>query len=973
MTVATGAHGLTTGDTVNITIAGATGGYTGYNGTYAGAVASSTTITYPLTTNPGGTATGSATLTQFVTGQYEIMFTSATAYNVTDPNTYAVGSGSFTASTSGTQSRFTSGKICFLLQQGSTAFQNGDIIYLTLSGVCGIFGAASTGSSANLIVNSSNMGTLGTTIAAWINGITSALTAQVTDTNYNEVLVQTVATGGATLTWTVIYSGYLTNIPITDKYFRGGCFQGDILAQVTGNSGSALTLNTTTIAQNGVNGGAALFFQGSIYTIGNLLYVTSVTSGTVQCGVYMFNAGLSGYTFIHRQVGGTTGGVGTYAMSFTQTIGSAGSPASTAVQQGFAQGSMGTDNYAALQNAVNLASVNTQTIPNSIPAGTTDYLQANVRTQRVTIRSYNGDGGAFGTLQPILLGDSMDVEWGVTGEVCALPGFMAQTGKYQMASLTWASGQFTVGLQSAMTASSGTVNVYVSNVSPNGYNGYFLGTISNTTTIVCQNPTAYTFTVSNITWASGTATVTISGFNIPYSAGTTGISVYISGVTPSGYNGTFTATISSSSVFTFPLASYPGAYSTGGTAAMSPGVESTLGQLYTLDPPLPNFGGRGAVMMTPLSTSGNYAGVYPYRGRLVNARISTYFGWAQRCLWLATFLYIELRGRAVFVFNRRGLLIGYKGNQTFNNTMYCDEIGGTTCYYILNKIDTEHRAVHIDIGSTDNIIDKLLIEHMYVPYEDNGSSNQLRESHCFPGDNLGNYYLGSQYTIGRHYSDSFGVQTLTPLGTDPPPAYCCVVGKSVTTGRIDNLTFAQNSLANAGTLNAAVCSIFYTGQPSIPVQVGKIYNLQSSFTMANMAVGPGASALQSYIEVLQPFSIASAAGTTYAYLGKFVGVTFNLQASLTACTGGNTLTPGAHAFFNGNGTRSLPAYPGLGQRVMCDVITTGLSSIIVNTTDGSTIAGGPGSTGVTLPTGYGRYEFIYITGNNWLYFTSAGY
>ena len=120
----TAAHGLLTGDTTNITLINSLPA--GYQGTYIGTVTGSTTITYPLASNPGTeTTAGTAYLSSFVPGAYTITFSSATAYTVTDPNGLTVGSGSFTAATAGARSIFTSGKLCFTLQQGDVAFVAG--------------------------------------------------------------------------------------------------------------------------------------------------------------------------------------------------------------------------------------------------------------------------------------------------------------------------------------------------------------------------------------------------------------------------------------------------------------------------------------------------------------------------------------------------------------------------------------------------------------------------------------------------------------------------------------------------------------------------------------------------------------------------------------------------------------------------------------------------------------------------------
>ena len=75
-------------------------------------------------------------------------------------------------------------------------------------------------------------------------------------------------------------------------------------------------------------------------------------------------------------------------------------------------------------------------------------------------------------------------------------------------------------------------------------------------------------TITAATWASNTATITVS--SAPALAYAVGQTVTISGMTPSGYNGTFTiASVLSSTEFTYALATNPGTATAFGTAANS--------------------------------------------------------------------------------------------------------------------------------------------------------------------------------------------------------------------------------------------------------------------------------------------------------------------------------------------------------------------------------------------------------------------
>jgi len=78
-----------------------------------------------------------------------------------------------------------------------------------------------------------------------------------------------------------------------------------------------------------------------------------------------------------------------------------------------------------------------------------------------------------------------------------------------------------------------------------------------------KNITAPAKTITAITWATNVVTVTLSAAH-GWANGSE-IAVVVSGVTPSGYNGSFTATVTGTNQFTYPLASDPGAATVMGT------------------------------------------------------------------------------------------------------------------------------------------------------------------------------------------------------------------------------------------------------------------------------------------------------------------------------------------------------------------------------------------------------------------------
>jgi hypothetical protein len=69
--------------------------------------------------------------------------------------------------------------------------------------------------------------------------------------------------------------------------------------------------------------------------------------------------------------------------------------------------------------------------------------------------------------------------------------------------------------------------------------------------------------ISTIAWATGTVTVTLSAAH-GWTNGSQ-VPVLISGVAPTGYNGAYTATVTGTNTFTYPLTSNPGTATTMGS------------------------------------------------------------------------------------------------------------------------------------------------------------------------------------------------------------------------------------------------------------------------------------------------------------------------------------------------------------------------------------------------------------------------
>jgi FG-GAP-like repeat/FG-GAP repeat len=132
---------------------------------------------------------------------------------------------------------------------------------------------------------------------------------------------------------------------------------------------------------------------------------------------------------------------------------------------------------------------------------------------------------------------------------------------------SWAAGRVTI--TAANTFAPGQT-VVVSGITPNGYDGAF--------TILTASPTSFTYALSanpNVvsitaaTWAANTATMTAAN---TFAVGQT---VVIAGMTPSGYNGSYTIVTASASGFTYALATDPGGSGTTlGTATESTALVS---------------------------------------------------------------------------------------------------------------------------------------------------------------------------------------------------------------------------------------------------------------------------------------------------------------------------------------------------------------------------------------------------------------
>jgi len=95
------------------------------------------------------------------------------------------------------------------------------------------------------------------------------------------------------------------------------------------------------------------------------------------------------------------------------------------------------------------------------------------------------------------------------------------------------------------------------------------------------------YTITNATWSTGTATLTVSSLPAGCTNANNGTCVEgeirVTGMTPSGYNGTYQITASTSTTVKYAVTSNPGSFSSGGTMTW-PNVRTFNASVYANDP-----------------------------------------------------------------------------------------------------------------------------------------------------------------------------------------------------------------------------------------------------------------------------------------------------------------------------------------------------------------------------------------------------
>jgi len=180
-----------------------------------------------------------------------------------------------------------------------------------------------------------------------------------------------------------------------------------------------------------------------------------------------------------------------------------------------------------------------------------------------------------------------------------------------VASENWSAGTATLTLPSGTPAPVGS-QVTVTGACPPGYDGTFDVTASTATSVsyaLPVNPGTCTesLSVTGATWSPGfsfgpfssppQATLNFASTSTPPSQGST---ITVTGVSPSGYNGTFTVASSTATSVTYDLASNPGPYASGGTVAVSAAGAASIGGVQV------NFNGSPVTLRpaAPVNSTG---------------------------------------------------------------------------------------------------------------------------------------------------------------------------------------------------------------------------------------------------------------------------------------------------------------------------------------------------------------------------------
>jgi len=169
----------------------------------------------------------------------------------------------------------------------------------------------------------------------------------------------------------------------------------------------------------------------------------------------------------------------------------------------------------------------------------------------------------FGGANPISMSEYYRGGAYVTDNNTSVP-----TNEFTITSVSWSASVAIIGISGSTVIPVGT-SVVIAGMIPSGYNGTYIVTVSSAGSFryaLATDPNiANVFTITAASWLASVVTIVISGSTvIPVSS-----SVIIAGMTPAGYNGTYTVTVSSAGTFRYALATNPGVATVFGTATRS--------------------------------------------------------------------------------------------------------------------------------------------------------------------------------------------------------------------------------------------------------------------------------------------------------------------------------------------------------------------------------------------------------------------
>jgi hypothetical protein len=181
------------------------------------------------------------------------------------------------------------------------------------------------------------------------------------------------------------------------------------------------------------------------------------------------------------------------------------------------------------------------------------------------------------------------------------------TNEFTITSVSWSASVAIIGISGSTVIPIGT-SVVIAGMTPSGYNGTYTVTVSSAGTFryaLATDPNiANVFTITSASWLASVVTIVISGATVI----TVGTSVIVAGMTPSGYNGTYTVTVSSAGTFRYALATNPGVATVFGTATRSTVFGTATTATGTFPIAVGNF--YGASKQFSFAISANTADIY---------------------------------------------------------------------------------------------------------------------------------------------------------------------------------------------------------------------------------------------------------------------------------------------------------------------------------------------------------------------------